>query len=219
MYSYTQDTCRKNRPLNVNITYNGHLLENSTLLSSRYVFPQCDEEAPQYLQVNDHIVRVTSDYLLWYDVTNITKRSGNWANVTTFNCTTDGRIKLITLVAAYNIPGSTDTVAYWVNMGHDVDNYYYKLYTQDNYIGRTVFESCIAGKIKEATATVVHAGSIDAQYTFNGKRLPGSQLKGSYTGLNRWNVTDRFNPTGENILTYDGVGQFYKIILALFWPY
>jgi len=209
-----QGHMQNNYPLNVNITYNGRLLE-STRLSSQYVYPEEVEEAPQYLQVNDHIVRVTSDYLLWYDVTNITKRSGNWANVTTFNCTTDGRIKLITLVVAYNIPGSTDTVAYWVNMGHDVDNYYYTDSTGKNYIGETVFKSSITGKIKEATATVIHASSHDAQYTFNGRRLSGSQLTGSYSGLNRWNVTGQFNPTGENIITYDGGGSFYKIILAL----
>ncbi|HIH61607.1 MAG TPA: DUF3344 domain-containing protein [Methanobacteriales archaeon] len=207
-------------PLNVNITYNGHLLE-STHLSSQYVFPELNEGAPQYVQINDHIVRVTSDYLLWYDVTNITGIR-NWANVTTFNCTTDGRIKLITLVVAYDIPGSTDTVDYWVNMGHDVDNYYYTDYTGENYIGDTAFRSNIIGEIKNVTATVVYASSVDGTYTFNGRRLSGNQLTGSYSGLNRWNVTGQFNPTGENTLTYDGAltggygGKgFYKIILAL----
>ncbi|WBF08748.1 cobaltochelatase subunit CobN [Methanothermobacter thermautotrophicus] len=207
-------------PLNVNITYNGHLLE-STHLSSQYVYPENNEEASQYTQINDHIVRVTSDYLLWYDVTNITGVR-NWANVTTFNCTTDGRIKVITLVVAYDIPGSTDTVAYWVNMGHDVDNYYYTDNTGENYIGRTIFGSNIIGDIKNVTATVVHASSVDGTYTFNGRRLSGNQLTGDYSGLNKWNVTAQFNPTGENLLTYDGAltggygGKgFYKIILAL----
>ncbi|HOK72487.1 MAG TPA: cobaltochelatase subunit CobN [Methanothermobacter sp.] len=196
-------------PLNVNITYNGQLLE-STRLSSQYTFPQEDEEAPQYLQINDHIVRVTSDYLLWYDVTNITG-TRNWANVTTYNCITDGRIKLITLVAAYNIPGSNNTVAYWVNMGHDVDTYYYG----GDYVGETIFKSSIAGDIEDATLTVVHAASIDGQYTFNDRRLSGNQLTGSYSGLNKWNVTKVFDLMGVNRLTYDRVGNFYKIILAL----
>ncbi|BDH79645.1 MAG TPA: DUF3344 domain-containing protein [Methanothermobacter sp.] len=209
-----QGHMQNNYPLNVNVTYNGHLLE-STHLSSWYTYPLLDEEAPQYLQYNDHIVRVTSDYLLWYDVTNITG-TRNWANVTTFNCTTDGRIKLITLVVAYDIPGSTDTIAYWVNMGQDVDNYYYQQSTGENYIGETIFRSSIAAeKIENAMVTVVHGSSQDAQYTFNGRRLSGFQLTGTYSGLNRWNVTGQFNPNGDNILTYDGTGSYYKVILAL----
>lgn len=54
-----------------------------------------------YLMVNDHTIRVTSDYLLWYDVTGLTG-STNRAIVNTTG-SFDGRIKLITLVAAYDL--------------------------------------------------------------------------------------------------------------------
>jgi len=42
--------------------------------------------------------------------------------VTTSGTTIDGRIKLITLVIAYN-DGDTDTIRYWVNQGQDAVTY------------------------------------------------------------------------------------------------
>ncbi|HII75558.1 MAG TPA: DUF3344 domain-containing protein, partial [Methanolinea sp.] len=72
-----------------------------------------------YKMVNDHCNRVTSDYLMWYDVTADITSQQPVAHVVTAaeDGSFDGRIKLITLVVAYN-DGDSDQISYWVNQGH-----------------------------------------------------------------------------------------------------
>ena len=66
--------------------------------------------------------RVTSDYLMWYDLTD--EISGQTVNVqattTKVDSSFDGRVKAMTLVVAYD-DGDSDQVYYWVNQGHEMD--------------------------------------------------------------------------------------------------
>ncbi|MDI9624779.1 MAG: DUF3344 domain-containing protein, partial [Methanothermobacter sp.] len=208
----------------INVTYNGHLLDNQSL-NTTYNYPinggnnntwilGPGHDNDPYLMVNNHIMRVTSDYLLWYDVTGLTNTS-NWANV----CTTgsyDGRIKLITLVVAYNLPGSTTGTRYWINFGHDVSSY-----NDEEYTGETYFTGAIQGTVRDATLMIVHAASQDGIYTYNDQNLPNGtyERRGTYSGYEIWNVTNLYNNT-SNKFTYHkspgtGLSGYYKIILAI----
>ncbi|MGE0064311.1 MAG: DUF3344 domain-containing protein [Methanobacteriales archaeon] len=210
----------------INVTYNGQLLDNQSLYT-RYNYPTeggnnntailgPGHENDPYLMVNDHTMRVTSDYLLWYDVTNQTQKGDNWANV----CTTgsyDGRIKLITLVVAYNLPDSTTGTRYWVNFGHDVSSY-----NDEDYTGETNFTGTVPGTVKDATLMIVHAASVDGIYTYNGNNLPNGtyERRGSYSGYEIWNITGYYNVNQTNTFTYHkspgtGLSGYYKIILAI----
>ncbi|HOK72486.1 MAG TPA: DUF3344 domain-containing protein [Methanothermobacter sp.] len=222
VYSGTMQGARQTY---INVTYNGQLLDNQSLYTT-YNYPgdggnnntwllgPGHDEDP-YLMVNDHTMRVTSDYLLWYDVTNITKES-NWANVCTKG-SYDGRIKLITLVVAYNLPGSTTGTRYWINLGHDVSSY-----NDEEYTGETYFNGTVSGTIKDVTLMIVHAASQDGIYTYNNQNLPNGtyQRRGTYSGYEIWNVTNLYN-NETNKFTYHkspgtGVeGGYYKIILAI----
>jgi len=148
-----------------------------------------------YKMVNDHVNRVTSDYMMWYDVTNLIQSGDNTASVHTeqIDSTFDGRIKLITLIVAYN-DSSSKTIHYWVNQGHDVD---------------------LPSGEYDASLTAVHMASKDGSYTFDGNSIASGTPQGTYSGSNTWDVTGSFVPDGTNNLTYDRVGPFYKIALGI----
>lgn len=199
---------QKDYPTDVYVTFNGDLIATEHL-SSTYTWPQ-GSGTYHALVINDHVNRVTSDYLMWYDVTSLAGLN-NIANVVS-DADFDGRIKLITLVIAYD-DGDSDTIQYWVNLGHDTDTGNYA----GNYIGSTNFESTLptGSTINNVTLTVFHMASQDGLYTFNGSVIPNGNPQGSYCGSNTWDVTSNFTSLGTNTLTYDRIGDYYKIALAL----
>jgi len=205
-----------NYPGWANVTFNSHLNDNLTAnesLNVSYTFRNAGGDG--YVIVNNHTNRVSSDYLMWYNVTNLIQPGNNIAIVHTENnnCPDfDGRIIHVTLVVAYN-DDSGDTIYYCINKGHDVDSYN----LPSNYIGITNFTASIPTDkiVPDATLTVVHRASTDGTYTFNGGSIPSGTPQGNYSGSNIWDVTSSFNQNGNNTLTYDRVAQFYKIQLGL----
>jgi hypothetical protein len=207
-----------NNPGWANVTFNSVVLGNESL-NVPFVFK--NNGGAGYVTVNDHVNRVTSDYMIWYDVTNLVKVSGNTASVHTQNLTDpasgstvkfDGRIKLITLIAAYN-DTSGKKIYYWVNKGHDVDSYNSDDSLGEDYIGSTSFAASLSGTY-DARLTAVHLASIDGSYTFNANSIPSGTPQGSYSGSNTWDVAG-FNPGGTNTMTYDRSDGFYKIALGI----
>jgi hypothetical protein len=196
------------------ITFNGAVLGNE-ILDVPFTFKEFGGAGFEW--VNDHVVRVTSDYMMWYNVTDLVQAGDNTASVHTdqIDSTFDGRIKLITLIAAYN-DGSSKTIQYWVNQGHDVDSYYSDDYLED-YIGSTDFTAGLpsGATISEAYLTAVHMASTDGSYTFNTNSITSGTPQGSYCGSNIWDVSTSFVPEGVNTLTYDRTGDFYKIVLGI----
>ncbi|OPX72975.1 MAG: PKD domain protein [Methanoregulaceae archaeon PtaU1.Bin059] len=182
-----------------------------------YTYPGEGGTGP--ITVNDHCNRVTSDYLMWYNVTPLIISETPKARVVTGKTdgSFDGRIKMITLVVAYN-DGDSDEVYYWVNQGHDVDSY-----LADDagmpYTGQTLFDlSSLSGNVAQATLTVNHLASTDGTYAWNGDPIPtdpsGGNSQGAFFGYNIWDLTSAVIPGESNDLTYNRTGQFYKIPLA-----
>ena len=241
---------QKNCPGRANITFNGVQLGGTADgLSSEefdvcYTYPGLEytepcapsamgyNDAPGYGTgtewINDHCVRVTSDYLMWYDVTGLVEPDSN-VSVTAWRKYPehwfDGRVVVVTLVVAYN-DGDSDTVHYWINRGHDVDNYYWDNQGGPNYIGETNFTADLppGSTIQNSNLTVVHKASTDGAYTFNGVGIPtdpdgsttppGVNWQGPYSGYNIWYVSSMLNSNSNNTLTYDRDGSFYKIMLG-----
>ncbi|HRU80427.1 MAG TPA: DUF3344 domain-containing protein [Methanolinea sp.] len=180
-----------------------------------YTFPHDGGSGP--VKVNDHMNRVTSDYLMWYDVTSLITSQTPKAHVVTsaLDGSFDGRIKVITLVVAYN-DGDTDTIYYWVNQGHDTDTYY----DTTGYIGSTNFDlSSLSGTVQSATLTVNHMASSDGTYAWGGDPIDSDpatgNFQGSYFGYNIWDVTSATTFGDIYDLTYNLTDQFYKIPLAV----
>lgn len=222
---------KNNYPGWANVTFNGNVLGNETL-NVPFVYPvdngndntaQGGGPSDPYKIVNDHVNRVTSDYMMWYDVTSLVHPGSNTASVHTQNLTEpisnvkfDGRIKLITLIAAYN-DGSGEKIYYWINRGHDTDTEYSDtlLDPPEDYIGSTTFAATLPSAAANARLTAVHMASIDGSYTFNTNSIPNSTPQGTYSSSNTWDVTDSFIPSGTNTMTYDRSGGFYKIVLGI----
>jgi hypothetical protein len=187
-------------------------------------FTNMIDGGPGYALVNSYTSRVSSDYLMWYDVGSKITSQNPRARVVTArtNPSFDGRIKAITLVVAYD-DGDTDQVWYSVNQGQDTDTYYSDDQLGEDYRGETSFDpSGLSGSVERATLTVNHLASQDGFYRFNGEELNGGQHQGAYFGYNTWDVTGEVRDDDSNLLTYDryggtgsgSAGQFYKIILA-----
>ncbi|WP_287382422.1 DUF3344 domain-containing protein, partial [Methanobacterium sp.] len=207
-----QGNMQTDYPTDVNVTFNGQQIA-SEHLSSTYTFPE-GSDTWSSLHINDHINRVTSDYLMWYDVTSLMQKYNNAHVLTNLECF-DGRIKFITLLVAYN-DGDNDTIMYWVNQGHDADTYYVEQNLGENYVGSSTFQSTIptAATVQDVRLKVIHLASQDGRYTFNGNNIANSMPQGSFSGSDTWNVTGFFTNYGTNTLTYDRTGQYYKLVLA-----
>ena len=190
--------------LTIEIDANGdgiYELQKNETLSTTYSFPGEGGSGPVWL--NDHVNRVTSDYFIWYDLTD--EINGTEVNI---NATGLSQIKQITLVVAYD-DGDEDEIYYWVNQGHDTANYY------DNYIGSTKFETSIISSFDTVNLTSIYCASTDGTYKFNGQSVSSGGPQGSYFGYDDWNVTEYFNSEQDSTFTYTRSGEYYKIQLAL----
>ena len=206
---------QNNYPGWANVTFNGTVLGNESL-NVPFTFKNFGGDG--YVWVNDHVVRVTSDYMIWYNVTDLIQAGDNTASVhTEKNGTTsfDGRIKLITLIVAYN-DGSSNRILYWVNRGHDVDTANNDIIYPD-YIGSTSFAASLptGAAVQDASLTAVHMASVDGSYTFNSNSIANGTPQGTICGSNIWDVTSSFDPSGTSTMTYDRSGTYYKIALGI----
>nr|WP_048065210.1 DUF3344 domain-containing protein [Methanosarcina acetivorans] len=197
-------------------------------------------EHEPYLMLNDHENRVTSDYFMWYDVKDLISDQTINVNVDTTG-SYDGRIKVITLVVAYNDPSSTTQTTYWVNEGHDVCSYF----TEDNFgeaaVGNTSFGTTGLSEVTSATLTVDYMASnngcygfptADNNFEYTGETPPvegtftnlqldrDPDTQGAYSGIDSWNVTSSVTGSSDVTLGYaryflgEGTAAFYKIPLA-----
>lgn len=200
-------------------------------LNVPYSFPGDGGSGP--VMVSDHVNRVTSDYLMWYDVTN--KINGNNVGVSVKtdkgSSSFDGRVKFIALVVAYN-DGSKNKVYYWVNQGHDAMN----TNKDDGYVGETTFSTSkvsldtddTSGLEPTARLSVLYMASNDGTYTFNSEEKMSGTPRGAYFGSDTWtDVIDSITEGEDSTLEYkegtgasesefgDTGGVYFKIPLAL----
>lgn len=183
-------------------------------LDVAYSFPGDGGSGPVW--VNDHCTRVTSDYLMWYDVAVTSGTAAAHVKTEKVSPKFDGRIKAIVLVAAYD-DGDGDQVQYWVNEGQDTDSY---RADENNkpYVGETDFSTGdLEGDCDEATLSVLYLASANGVYTFCGDELDADKPQGSYFGHDTHDVTDLVTPGRDSALTYDRVSSesFYKIFLSV----
>ncbi|WP_204245337.1 DUF3344 domain-containing protein [Methanosarcina horonobensis] len=191
-----------------------------------------------YLMLNDHTNRVTSDYLSWYDVTNLVQAGEDTIKVKVDSTGSyDGRIKVVTLVVAYDDPASTTQTTYWVNEGHDACTYY----TEDNLgevaVGTTTFDTSGLSGITSAKLTADYMASNNGYYgfptsdnNFDASAKTGSftnigldrvaDAQGDYSGIDSWDVTSSVSGSSSVMFAYarylpgTGTAAFYKIPLA-----
>lgn len=187
-------------------------------LNVPYTFPGTGGTGP--VAVNAHCDRVTSDYLMWYDVTYQITGEEVGARVSTAytDAQFDGRIKIITLVVAYD-DGDGDSVRYWIMDGQDTDSYHSEEELGEDYIIHATFPTGVLPPEEEwaeARLQNVHLASEDATYTLNEDEPTDliTSTKGSYCGYNKWDVSGIITPWEDATLSCDRTDSFYKIFLA-----
>ena len=196
-------------------------IQKTETFDTPYSFPGEGGTGPVWL--NAHLNRVTSDYLMWYDLTNeITGQTVNvQATTGKIDSSFDGRIKAMVLVVAYD-DGDEDEVHYWVNQGHDTDSYVADDWGY-SYVGETNFSTSEVLIPGEANLTAIYLGSYNGNYAFNDNTLPwNNPQQGPYFGYQSWNVTNYITSTEDSTMTFDRnethSGQYsgyFKIPLAL----
>jgi len=194
-----------------------------------------------YKMINDHENRVSSDYFMWYDVKDLIHNQTVRVNVNTVG-SQDGRVKIATLVVAYDDPDSANLTRYWVNEGHDQLTYY----TEKGYgyvdIGKTTFATKGIGPFTSAVLTVNHMASNDGSYgfpseehnedarvpelTWTNEALPAGYdvVQGAYSGVVHWDVTSLMKDYDSNVVlaycrdfhpeVHTAPPGFYKAALA-----
>jgi hypothetical protein len=196
---------------------NGWQTLGTETLNVPYTFPGKGGTGP--VMVDNHCSRVSSDYLIWYDVpASISSRTVT-ARVRTEKMggtgSFDGRIKTITLVVAYD-DQDRDRVLYWIAQGHDIDSYRTEQELGESYIGEFNIDTSPAEEDWEkADLQIAYLASRDAAYTFNSEALEPWNPAGAYFGINRWEVTGILEQGEETEVTYDNLpNEYYKIFLA-----
>jgi len=164
--------------------------------------------------LNDHVMKVYSDYEAIYDVTGLITSTSPRIHVKAEAVTDppgsmgfDGKIKGITLVVAYN-DGDSDQIKYIVNHGNDWMG-------PAGATGSTVFDASSFGTgWTEAKVRSVAHSSTDATYTFNSGTPAKTVLGiGSYYKWNSFDVKNLLT-SGSNTFGYTAVGSSFKITTA-----
>ena len=175
--------------------------------------------------VNDHITKCYSDYMIFYNITDLAQGlNGSAITVDVHSLpmsgkSFDGRIKLVSLLLGYD-DGDNDTIDYWLNAG--------QAWTDSNTF--VSFDNVnLDTEVESISLTNIGLSSIDATYTLNGLPLIADEemgdvyIDGPYYQYHRWDVSEFIND-GLNELEFvaskDGWGSFKEIISALvIYPY
>ena len=168
--------------------------DNGVLNYSEYLwYPSGVTDGTRFV-VNDHIDKVYSDYMIFYNITDIVQGLNGTSlsvDVLSFpgNKNFDGRIKLVSLILAYD-DEDDDEVYYWFNAGQAWTNDKTGVYFD---VGDTSLTE--TGK---ATLTNIGLSSNDGFYQLNGMDLIAQEdygdvyIDGSYFQYHEWDISDLF---------------------------
>jgi PKD repeat protein len=200
--------------VSIDIDANGdskYEIQKTENFDTTYSFPGTGGIGPVWL--SDHMNRVTSDYLMWYDLTDLIngQKVNVQATTTKVDSSFDGRVKAMTLVVAYD-DGDSDQVYYWVNQGHDTVNP-----LDETYTGSTAFgTSSLEKGWSSANLTAIFLASVDGTYSFQGTKLVSGVKSGSYYGENTWDISSLLTAGQDSKLDYNKQeSNYYKVPLAL----
>lgn len=184
-----------------------------TLGSENLTFTGNQQDDPTVYIINDHITKVYSDYMIFYNVTDLLQGlNGTSVSVDVLSYpmvgkSFDGRIKLISLFVAWD-DGDDDEIYYWLNAGQS--------WTNDVQNGRShKFENIGDLDFSEKQSTIINvaASSTDAFYLINGMPFfsendADEYINGAYYQYHKWDVSNYVEP-GTLELGYKAIGGAY----------
>ena len=194
------------------------ITENGTLNKTEVLWVSSGTTDGVHYILNDHVVKCYSDYMIFYNITDMVQGlQGTEVSVDVLSKPLsgkqfDGRIKLISLVLAYD-DGDSDVIDYWFNEGQAwTDSEIYSYFSTKN--------TDLSGDYN-ATLINIALSSNDGQYILNDMHLfdeDGEYIQGDYYQYHRWNVNE-YMVEGETtelkyISSKDGWASF-KSVMAL----
>ena len=169
--------------------------------------------------VNNHITKCYSDYMIFYNITDLVQGlEGTSVSVDVLSRpmsgkSFDGRIKLVSLILAYD-DGDSDVINYWLNAG--------QAWTNDRiYTYFDTSELDLSSGDWNATLSNVALSSIDGMYILNDDYYlfdAEEEESGDYYQYHKWNVNEYLiggNEELEYIASQDGWGSFKTIFAVL----
>lgn len=189
-------------------------LNNNVLFVEELVCDSGSTDGTTYL-INNHTIKVYSDYEMYYNVTNTLKNLGT--NSFKFELDTskvenysfDGRIKLLALVLVYD-DGDSDIIHYWINSGQTFSR---------TTLNTTFNTEVVENENNEVILRNIILSSGEAIYRFNNEILIGDAISGSYYKYHEWDVSDIFVPNCDSVVNYTaGISAFgpsIKNVLSL----
>ncbi|AMK16345.1 DUF3344 domain-containing protein [Methanobrevibacter olleyae] len=183
------------------------------LLGNEYLWTSTSSQDGVNYIVNDHITRCYSDYMIFYNVTEMLQGlNGSSVSVDVISYpipdkSFDGRIKLISLFVAWD-DGDEDEIYYWLNAG--------QAWSDDTENGLShSFENLPELNYLEKLSTLINVGasSTDAMYYLDGSILfseseDDEYLSGAYYQYHKWDISHYIIPDSLE-LTYKPVGGAY----------
>ena len=170
--------------------------------------------------VNDHITKCYSDYMIFYNITDMVQGlEGTSVSVDVLSRPMegkqfDGRIKLVSLILAYD-DDDTDVINYWVNAGQSWTDADHKLYT---YFDTSKVD--LSSNDWNGSLINVALSSNDGMYRLNGIPLfeDLDPRSGAYFQYHMWDVSE-YLAGGTEAVQYtaskDGWASFKTIFSIL----
>ena len=192
--------------------------DNEYLNSTEYLWISSGTTDGVNYIVNDHITKCYSDYMIFYNITDMVQGlEGTSVSVDVLSRPMagkqfDGRIKLVSLILAYD-DEDTDVINYWVNAGQSwTDD---KLYT---YFDTSNLD--LSNYDWNGTLINVALSSNDGAYRLNGMPLfeDLDPRSGDYYRYHMWNVNDYLvggNETIQYTSSKDGWASFKTVFAIL----
>lgn len=187
---------------NVTLSTSNETNETKNLGYEELWFDQVLTNDPAVYVINNHTTKQYSDYQMVYNVTqdlnnlkpgdSVTIRV---ANTAMDGLSFDGRIKLISLIVAYN-DFDDDKIAYFLNIGQS--------WVKGGNRSNLIYTKDYNGEYDEVLLQTIALASANGQIEFNDNILldPLAENYGNYCIYEKWNVTSLFELGKDNTLTY-----------------
>ena len=210
IYSGSGDSDRYGLRSNVTLT----TADSTVLLGcENLTFTGNQMNDPTVYTINDHTTKVYSDYMIFYNVTDLLQGlSGTSVSVDVLSYpmagkSFDGRIKLVSLFVAWE-DGDSDEIYYWLNAG--------QAWTDDAQDGIShTFEDIEDLDFTEKQSILINvaASSVDAYYLINGMPFfseseTDEYINGAYYQYHKWDISNYIEP-GDLEVGYRAVGGAY----------
>jgi hypothetical protein len=197
-------------------------------LGSEYLWTSVSSRDGVNYIVNNHTTRCYSDYMIFYNVTDMlqglngTQVSINVHSYPMGSYSFDGRIKLISLFVAWD-DGDSDVINYWLNAG--------QAWTDDTTVGLShYFNLTNVANVYDRKSTLINVAlsSSDAIYQINGNPFfseneDDEYRSGAYYQYHKWDITNYVDNDDSLEVGYKAVsgayGPSFKNVISILTMY